>query len=92
MRPIHAGDVIATIDDGDYRLAVDAAREKVATQQATVDRIGRQVVAQQATIDQAKAQMVSAQAAAKTHAAGIRPAAGASPRRNSPASRRSSRR
>ncbi len=43
---VHAGDVIATIDDGDYRLAADAAREKVATQQATVDRIGRQVVAQ----------------------------------------------
>ncbi len=29
---VHAGDVIATIDDGDYRLAVDAARDKVATQ------------------------------------------------------------
>ena len=62
---IHAGDVIGTIDDGDYKLAADAAREKVATQQATVDRIGRQVIAQNATIDQAKAQMVSAQAAAK---------------------------
>src|SRR5262245_53374907 len=35
---IHAGDVIATIDDGDYRLAVEAARDKVATQQAAVDR------------------------------------------------------
>ncbi len=62
---VHAGDVIATIDNGDYRLAADAAREKVATEQATVDRIGRQVIAQAANIDQAKAQMVSAQAAAK---------------------------
>jgi membrane fusion protein (multidrug efflux system) len=62
---VHAGDVIATIDDGDYQLAVDAAREKVATQQATVDRIGRQVVAQQATVEQTKAQMLSAQAEAK---------------------------
>ena len=53
---IKAGDVIATIDDGDYRLAVEAARDKAATQQATVDRIGRQIVAQGATIDQAKAQ------------------------------------
>ena len=61
---VRAGDVIATIDDGDYQLAADAAREKVATQQATVDRIGRQVVAQAANIDQAKAQMISAQAAA----------------------------
>jgi membrane fusion protein (multidrug efflux system) len=63
--PIHAGDVIATIDDGDYRLAVDAAREKVATQQATVDRIARQIVAQQANVEQADAQMASAQAGAK---------------------------
>ena len=62
---ISAGEVIATIDDGDYRLAADAAREKVATQQATVDRIGRQIVAQAANIDQAKAQMTSAQAGAK---------------------------
>ena len=63
--PVHAGDVIATIDDGDYRLAVDAARDKVATQEATVDRIGRQVIAQAANIDQAKAQLLSAQADAK---------------------------
>ena len=33
---VRAGDVIATIDDGDYRLAVDTAREKVTTQKATV--------------------------------------------------------
>jgi membrane fusion protein (multidrug efflux system) len=62
---IHAGDVIAIIDDGDYKLAADAAREKVLTQQATVDRIGRQVIAQNANVDQAKAQLVSVQAAAK---------------------------
>jgi membrane fusion protein, multidrug efflux system len=59
---VHAGDVIATIDDGDYRLAVDQARDKVATQQATVERIGRQIVAAGANVDQAKAQLVSAQA------------------------------
>jgi membrane fusion protein, multidrug efflux system len=62
---VRAGDVIATIDDGDYRLAVNAAREKAATQQATVDRIGRQIDAQGANVDQAKAQLVSAQAEAK---------------------------
>jgi membrane fusion protein (multidrug efflux system) len=62
---IRAGDVIATIDDGDYRLAAEAARDKVATQQATVDRIGRQIIAQGANIEQAKAQMISAQAGAK---------------------------
>jgi membrane fusion protein, multidrug efflux system len=62
---VRAGDVIATIDDGDYRLAAEAARDKAATQRATVDRIGRQIVAQGASIDQAKAEMVSAQAASK---------------------------
>jgi membrane fusion protein (multidrug efflux system) len=61
---VHAGDVIATLDDGDYRLAVDSARNKVATQQATIARIGHQVDAQQAAVEQAKAQLVSAQAAA----------------------------
>jgi membrane fusion protein (multidrug efflux system) len=59
---VRSGDVIARIDDGDYRLAVDSARGKVATQQATIDRIGKQVDAQQAAIDQAKAQLASAQA------------------------------
>jgi membrane fusion protein, multidrug efflux system len=62
---VRAGDVIATIDDGDYRLAADSAREKVATQQATIARIGHQVDAQQAAVVQAKAQVASAQAAAK---------------------------
>ena len=61
---VKAGDVIATIDDGDYKLAVDAARGKVATQQATIDRLGRQIAAQQAAVDQAKAQLVSAKAGA----------------------------
>jgi membrane fusion protein, multidrug efflux system len=61
---VHAGDVIAKIEDGDYRLAVESARAKVTTQQATIERIGKQVDAQQAVIDQAKAQLVSAQAGA----------------------------
>ena len=42
---VRAGDVIFRIDDGDYRIAVDAARTKIATQQATIDRIGRQATA-----------------------------------------------
>jgi membrane fusion protein (multidrug efflux system) len=61
---VHAGDAIAMLDDGDYRLAVDSARQKVATQQATIDRFARQVVAQQANIEQARAQLVSAHAGA----------------------------
>ncbi len=62
---VRAGAVIARIDDGDYRLAVDAARDKVATQQATVARIGRQVEAQQAGVTQAQAQLTSSQAQAR---------------------------
>ncbi len=62
---VHAGDVIATIDDGDYKLAVDSAREKVATQQATIARIGQQIEAQLAAVSQAEAQLASAQASAK---------------------------
>ncbi len=56
------GDVLATIDDGDYRIAVDAARTRIGTQDATIARIGRQVGAQGAMIDQAKATLLSAQA------------------------------
>ena len=62
---IRAGDVIAVIDAGDYRLAVDAARGKVATQQAAVDRFAHQIQAQQATLDQMRAQTDSARAGGK---------------------------
>ena len=61
---VRAGDVIARIDDGDYQLAAETARDNIATQQATYDRIGKQVVAQEAAVDQAKAQLTSAQAGA----------------------------
>ena len=62
---VHPGEVIFRIDDGDYRIAVDAARTKIATQQATIDRIGRQVTAQESAAAQAKAQVVSAEAGMK---------------------------
>ena len=59
---VHAGQVIARIDDGDYRLAAQAARDKVATQQATVGRIGQQIIAAQSAVVQARAQLASARA------------------------------
>jgi membrane fusion protein (multidrug efflux system) len=59
---VRAGDVIFRIDDGDYRIAVDAARTKIATQQATIDRIGRQVTAMESAAEQMKAQLASADA------------------------------
>jgi membrane fusion protein, multidrug efflux system len=62
---VHAGEVIFKIDDGDYRIAVDAARSKIETQQATIERIGRQVVAQESAVEQAKAQLASAEAGLK---------------------------
>ena len=62
---VHQGEVIFKIDDGDYRIAVDAARTKIATQQATIDRIGRQVTAMESAVEQAKAQLVSAEAGLK---------------------------
>jgi membrane fusion protein (multidrug efflux system) len=62
---VRRGDIIFRIDDGDYRIAVDAARSKIATQQATIDRIGRQVTAMESAAEQAKAQLVSAEASLK---------------------------
>jgi membrane fusion protein (multidrug efflux system) len=62
---VHAGDVVFKIDDGDYKIAVDAARTKIATQEATIDRIGRQVTALESAVAQAKAQLASSDAALK---------------------------
>jgi membrane fusion protein (multidrug efflux system) len=63
--PIHAGEVVIRIDDGDYRIAVDAARTKIATQEATIERIGRQVTAQESAVEQAQANLASAEAGLK---------------------------
>ena len=62
---VKKGDVVFRIDDGDYRIAVESARSKIATQQATIERIGRQVTAQESAVEQSRAQLVSAEAALK---------------------------
>ena len=62
---VRSGEVVFRIDDGDYRIAVDAARSRIATQQATIDRIGRQVTALESAAEQAKAQLASSEAALK---------------------------
>jgi membrane fusion protein, multidrug efflux system len=59
---VRIGDLLATIDNGDYRLAVDAARRKVETQNSTIERIAAQVAAQNPVIEQARAQLTSAEA------------------------------
>jgi len=63
--PVHQGDVIFRLDEGDYRIAVEAARTKIGTQEATIARIGRQVAAQQSAVEQAEANLASAQAGLK---------------------------
>ena len=61
-QPVRAGTILVSIDDGDYRLAVDAAANRLATQDATIARIAKQVDAQRAAIAQARAQLASAEA------------------------------
>jgi len=62
---VRAGDVVFRIDDGDYKIAVDAARTRIATQQATIERLDRQVAAQESAAEQAKANLASAEAGLK---------------------------
>jgi membrane fusion protein (multidrug efflux system) len=62
---VHKSDVILRIDDGDYKIAVEAARTRIATQEATIARISRQVGAQQSAVEQAQANLASAEAGLK---------------------------
>ena len=66
---VHKGDLLAAIDEGDYQNAVDAARARVGTQDATIVRFGRQIDAQGDVIAQAEAQVDSAAAQVKSVAA-----------------------
>jgi len=59
---VKAGDTLLKIDDGDYRLAVRSAQDKLATQDAALARIAAQIAAQRAAITQADAQIAAAQA------------------------------
>jgi membrane fusion protein, multidrug efflux system len=62
---VRKGDVVFRIDDGDYRIAVEAARTRIATQEATIARFGRQVAAAVSAVEQAQANLASAEAALK---------------------------
>jgi membrane fusion protein, multidrug efflux system len=62
---VHKGDTIFRIDDGDYKIAVDAARTRIATQEATIARFGRQVTAAVSAVEQAQANLASAEAGLK---------------------------
>jgi membrane fusion protein (multidrug efflux system) len=62
---VESGQVIARLDDVDYRLAVQAAQDKLATQQSAITRIGRQIEAAEAATTQADAQIAAARADAE---------------------------
>ena len=59
---VNAGDVIARIDQRDYRTALAQAQAQVASAQASIQNIDAQIVVQQATIAQNQAQVQQAQA------------------------------
>jgi membrane fusion protein, multidrug efflux system len=60
---VATGDVIARIDDRDYRIALDQAEAQVASAQASIDNIDAQLQVQQAQISANEAQVDQAQAA-----------------------------
>jgi len=69
-----AGDVIARIDDRDYRIALDQAQAQVASAEANIQNIDAQInvqqaqiTANQAQVDQAQAALVFAQQQAKRY-------------------------
>lgn len=59
---VHAGDVLFRIDDGDYKLAVQSARDSIDSARATVERILTQITAARASVLQAEASVAAAQA------------------------------
>lgn len=60
---VKAGDIILKLDDGDYKLAVDAAKARIETQKAVIDGFASQTEAQKAQIAAAEAKLASAEAA-----------------------------
>src|SRR5277367_575417 len=72
---VHKGDLLAAIDDGDYQNAIDAARARIGTEDATIARFARQIEAQGAIIAQAGAQVDSAAAQGKSAEAEVERAA-----------------
>jgi membrane fusion protein, multidrug efflux system len=72
---VHKGDLLVSIDDGDYQNAVDSARARIGTQDATIARFARQIDAQGAIIAQAGAQVASAAAQVKSAEADVERAA-----------------
>ena len=62
---VGAGDLIARIDQRDYKIAVDQARAQTAIAQANIDNVQAQIDSQQEQIKQAQAQVEQAEAQLK---------------------------
>ena len=65
------GDVLAQLDDGDYKLALASAEARLSAQQATVERLALQVEAQGTAIEQAQALLRGAEGDALRSAADL---------------------
>ncbi len=61
-QPVHAGDVIATLDDRDARIQVEGAKADFDKARAQLDGYKAAVVQQQATVASAQADIVNAEA------------------------------
>jgi membrane fusion protein (multidrug efflux system) len=59
---VNAGDLLARVDQRDYRIAVDQAEAQVAVAQANIDNVQAQLDSQREQIKQAQAQVDQAQA------------------------------
>ncbi|MDL2399372.1 HlyD family secretion protein [Rhizobium mayense] len=59
---VKAGDVLATLDDGDYKLALGQAQASLDTEQLSLHTIDAQIAAGQAALAQAQAQKVALEA------------------------------
>ncbi|WFU38949.1 HlyD family secretion protein [Bradyrhizobium sp. CB82] len=62
---VNAGDLLARIDERDYRIALDQAEAQVAASQANIGNVEAQIESQKEQINQAKAQLDQAQAQLK---------------------------
>lgn len=59
---VKAGDLLAKIDERDYRIAVEQANAQVAVSKANIDNVEAQIVSQEEQIKQAQAQLEQARA------------------------------
>lgn len=62
-QPVKKGDVLVTLDDGDYRIALEQAEAQLASGKLALDRIDAQTAGARAALAQAEAQLSASEAA-----------------------------